>query len=87
MTVVPNGEVSNAMELLNILGRQFKIGQKGLKMQEIQRKYFNPNKKIEYKKHQLEIWPGFISSVNIIKNNIFVNIDLSFKVIRRVTAL
>ena len=56
-------------------------------MQEIQRKYFNPNKKIEYKKHQLEIWPGFISSVNIIKNNIFVNIDLSFKVIRRVTAL
>ena len=46
--VVPNWEVSNAMELLNILGRQFKIGQKGLKMQEIQRKYYNPNKKIEY---------------------------------------
>jgi len=51
VTVVPNGEVLNPLELLNILGRQFKIGQKGLKMQEIQRKYFNPNKKIEYQKH------------------------------------
>ena len=87
ITIFPNGIVTNPLELLNVLGRQFKISQKGLKMQEIQRKYFNPNKKIEYSKHQLEIWPGFISAVNIIGSKIFVNIDLSFKVIRRVTAL
>jgi len=39
------------------------MAQKGLKMQEIMRKYFNPNKKVEYPKYGLEIWPGFISSV------------------------
>ena len=55
------GSVNNISELLNILGRQFKIAQKGLKMQEIGRKYFNSAKKIEYPKHGLEIWPGFFA--------------------------
>ncbi len=56
-------------------------------MQKNEKKYFNPNKKIDYQKHELEICPTLISSVNIIKNNIFVKIDLSFKVVRRVTVL
>ena len=76
------GSVNNISELLNILGRQFKIAQKGLKMQEIGRKYFNSAKKIEYPKHGLEIWPGFFSSVKLVDQRVFINVDLSFKIIR-----
>ena len=63
------------------------MAQKGLKMQEIMRKYFNPNKKVEYPKYGLEIWPGFISSVQLINNYVFVNVDVSFKIIRKTNAL
>jgi hypothetical protein len=34
-------------------------------MEAIGKKYFNPKKKIEYNKHNLEIWPGFITAVNL----------------------
>lgn len=56
-------------------------------MEPIGKKYFNPKKCIEYAKHNLEIWPGFLTSVNLIGSDIFANVDMSFKVIRRVTAL
>jgi len=52
-------------------------------MQEIGRKYFNSAKKIEYPKHGLEIWPGFFSSVKLVDQRVFINVDLSFKIIRK----
>lgn len=81
------GEITDAKELLNLLGRKFKMAQKALKMEPIGKKYFNPNKKIPYPKHSIEIWPGYVTAVNLINNRVFVNVDLSFKVIRKVNAL
>lgn len=81
------GELCNPQELLNILGRQFKVAQKGLRMQEINRKYFNPNKRVDYPKHGLEIWPGFFSAVQLIDQKILINVDVSFKIIRKQNAL
>ena len=52
-------------------------------MQEINRKYFNPNKRVDYPKHGLEIWPGFFSAVHLIDNKILINVDVSFKIIRK----
>jgi hypothetical protein len=34
--VVPQGELDKVSEWLNLMGRQFKFAQKGLKLQEIQ---------------------------------------------------
>lgn len=56
-------------------------------MQPIGKKYFNPNKKIAYPKHSIEIWPGYVTAVNLINEKVFVNVDLSFKVVRKVNAL
>ena len=81
------GEVSDPKEFLNLLGRRFKMAQKALRMQPIGKKYFNPNKKIAYPKHAIEIWPGYVTAVNLINNKVFVNVDLSFKVVRKTNAL
>ncbi len=56
-------------------------------MENIGKNYFNPNKKIEYPKFCLEIWPGYITSINQINKKMFANVDLSFKVIRKMSAL
>ncbi len=37
-------------------------------MENIGKKYYNPKKKIEYSKYSIEIWPGFITAVNLINN-------------------
>lgn len=66
LSIVPMGELDNSVEFLNLMGRKFKRSQKALNFEEIGRKHYNPKKSTEYKKHNLEIWPGFLTSVNII---------------------
>lgn len=63
------------------------MAQKYLNYEQIGKKHFNPLKMKPYDKYLLEIWPGYTTSVNLIQNNIFVMVDLSYKCVRKVTAL
>lgn len=46
------------------------------------RNYFDPNLKITVPQHNLELWPGFLTSMRQHEQNILLNADLSFKVLR-----
>jgi aubergine-like protein len=89
VTIVPDGFLDSncRSEQLNFFGRIFKMALKGLRFNEIQRNLYNVDKAVQYNKHKLEIWPGFFSSVNLYSDQIFINVDLSFKVLRQQSAL
>ena len=73
---------------LKFLGRMFKNCQKMLKFQEIgKRKYYDLEKSTSFKDLNLEICPGYETSVKQYKNNVLINVDLAFKVLRGETAL
>ncbi|CAG9764075.1 unnamed protein product [Ceutorhynchus assimilis] len=46
------------------------------------RNYFDPNLKVSIRDHNLELWPGFLTSMKQYEQNIMLNVDLSFKVLR-----
>ena len=58
------------------------------KFVQIRRNYFEPKKAHILKDYgNLELWPGFNASVNIINKEIFLNINAIYKVLRQETAL
>ncbi|KAL1488051.1 hypothetical protein ABEB36_015421 [Hypothenemus hampei] len=48
----------------------------------IGRNYFDPKQKMTIREHNLELWPGFLTAMRNYEQNIMLNVDLSFKVLR-----
>ena len=84
--VTPMGEIKDK-EDLNARGRLFKNALKGMGYLEIMGKYFDKTRRVEYKQHGLEVWPGYFTALKIRENQLFVEVDLCFKIIRKQTLL
>ncbi|CAG9764078.1 unnamed protein product [Ceutorhynchus assimilis] len=77
------GEVNEGdyhyLQLFNIIIRKcFNY----MNFQLLGRNYFDPNLKVAIHEHNLELWPGFLTSMKQYEQNIMLNVDLSFKVLR-----
>ncbi|ENN72042.1 hypothetical protein D910_08708 [Dendroctonus ponderosae] len=47
------------------------------------RNYFDSKLKVTLAEHNLEVWPGFLTSMRQFERSIMLNVDLSFKVVLR----
>ena len=77
--------IDSEHQYLNFIGRIFRSSQKMLRLKEISRKHFNSDNAKVFKDLQLEVWPGYSTSVGAFNHNVLVNIDVSFKVLRQET--
>lgn len=76
---------NNERESTAFMGRLFKNAQRNLKLKPVNRKYFDPNGGQNFPKWKLSVWPGYQTSLNYYQNQILVNIDTCYKVIRETT--
>eukprot|EP00347_Sterkiella_histriomuscorum_P022394 403330644 len=60
---------------------------KKIRYKQIGRNFFNPNQSKVLAQYNLEIWPGFASSLQMLQNGILLNMDICHKVIRTDTVL
>ena len=78
---------STSREMEMFLKIFFNSLQKKIKFKQIGRNFFNPNKAHSLTMHQIEIWPGFSSSLNVCESGILLNMDIAHKVLRTTTVL
>ena len=86
--IVPSGVLQmgpQEKEAMVFMGRFFKLLQQHLKLKQIGRKYFNDRAHEDFNQWQLTVWPGYQTSLNQYKNNILINVDSCFKVVRETT--
>ena len=70
----------HGFNLLQVMGLfPIKSGQIG------QRSFYNPLSKVELRKHQLEIWPGYIAAIEKYDGGVYLVFDNSSKIIRNET--
>ncbi|XP_027627375.1 piwi-like protein 3 [Tupaia chinensis] len=55
-------------------------------LKQVGRNYYNNKEAIEFHKHNLEIWPGYITSILQYENSITLCADVSHKLLRKETA-
>lgn len=55
---------------------------KKIKFKQIGRNYFNPEQHTDISNHNIQIWPGFSSSLNMLEKGVLLNIDIVHKVLR-----
>ncbi|CDW80416.1 macronuclear development protein 1 [Stylonychia lemnae] len=60
---------------------------KKIKYKQIGRNFFNPNQSVSLNQYNLEVWPGFASSLHMLQNGVMLNVDICHKVIRTETVL
>lgn len=71
-------------EAVQVAGRLFKICQLKLNYKLINRKYFNPDLKVDNQAMRVQIWPGYATSFKFQPSLGFIaNVDCSFKIIRQ----
>lgn len=58
-----------------------------LGMVQMNRNYFNPNSPIMLNEEKLEVWPGYVQSVNVFEGGMMLCCDVSFRVLRTTTVL
>ena len=86
--IVPSGVLqitAQDKEAMVFMGRFFKLLQQHLKLKQIGRKYFDDKAHEDFSQWKLTVWPGYQTSLNFYKNNILVNVDSCFKVVRETT--
>ena len=87
ITITQSGilNVEEDREATNFLGRFFKTLQAKLKFKQVGRKYFRQDAPFDFPNFKLKIWPGYATSLNLYGQNILINIDSAFKVLRETT--
>ena len=60
---------------------------KRIKFKQIGRNFFNPAQATNITHHQIEIWPGFSSSLQMLEKGVLLNVDIIHKVLRTDTVL
>ena len=58
-----------------------------IRYKQIGRSYFNPAQSKILRQYNLEVWPGFSSSLQMLEKGILLNMDICHKVIRTDTCL
>ncbi|CAG9828641.1 unnamed protein product [Diabrotica balteata] len=51
----------------------------------LQRDYYDPKSQINIQEHKLSLWPGYFTSIQQHENQVMMNIELAFKVLREDT--
>eukprot|EP00301_Raphidiophrys_heterophryoidea_P018900 c3892_g1_i2.p1 GENE.c3892_g1_i2~~c3892_g1_i2.p1 ORF type:complete len:425 (-),score=80.54 c3892_g1_i2:1223-2497(-) len=74
----------SAAQLFNIIMRKC---YRELGFMQIQRNFFNPKARVDVKRYNLEIWPGFTSSIMNLQKGVMLNADICRKVVRQESAL
>lgn len=71
------------MQFFNILMRQCLDN---LKLQLVGRYYYDPSARIKLDEHQLEVWPGYVTSIRQHENELLLCAEITHKVMRQDTA-
>lgn len=67
------------LHVLNIIKNQ---ANEGLQLTQMGRGYYDPKAVINFAQYQIEIWPGYSTSIRQHENDILMNVDVSTKVLR-----
>lgn len=60
---------------------------KKIKFKQIGRNFFNPGQATKIGHHNIEVWPGFSSSLQLLEQGVMLNVDIVHKVLRLDTVL
>ncbi|XP_076360662.1 piwi-like protein 1 [Tachypleus tridentatus] len=74
----------DCIHLFNVLFRKIMLT---LKMTQVGRNYFDPKGGIAIPQHKLEVWPGYVTSIQMYEGGLLLNCDASFRILRTVTAI
>lgn len=74
---------SQCLHLYNVL---FKKVMHCLQLTQIGRNYFDRKGAVVVPQHKLEVWPGYVQSVAEYEGGLLLNCDVSFRVLRTITA-
>jgi len=55
---------------------------KRIKFKQIGRNFFNPAQSHKIGHHNIEVWPGFASSLQMVQQGVLLNVDIVHKVLR-----
>lgn len=67
------------------IARLFKVLQAKMKFKQVGRSYFDPTR--SYSSNGLDIWPGYKTSLKLLNDKYYINIDSVSKVLRKDTAI
>lgn len=73
-------------ELIPFYNTLFRKIMHELKLVQIQRHYYDPTAKIDVPIHKLEIWPGYVTSIQDMDGGLLLNCDASHRILRTSTA-
>jgi aubergine-like protein len=77
----------NSFEALGLYRRFFNSLVKSLNFMEMKRNHFNPKHAKVISEFNIELWPGFSPTINILENGILLNLSVVHRVLRNETAL
>ncbi|CAG0893792.1 unnamed protein product [Darwinula stevensoni] len=72
-------------ECIHLLNVQFRRIMNCLGMLQINRNHYDPRGSQHVRQHKLEVWPGYVTAVNQYEGGIFLNCDVSHRVLRTET--
>ena len=67
------------MQFFNIVLRKV---MEGLGLTQIRRDFFDPKAKKELKQYKLEVWPGYVTTINQMEQNLMLSVKVEHKVLR-----
>jgi len=72
------------MQFYNIMLRKCLFG---MKLEQLGRNFYHPDKGIRFQQHQLELWPGYITAIGPHEKDTLLCVEVTHKVIRTETLL
>lgn len=82
-----NAMDSSSVEALGLYKRLFNSLVRKLKFVEMRKSYFNPKLAKSIQEHNIELWPGFSPTINVLDTGILLNLSVVHRVLRHETAL
>ena len=72
------------MQFFNIVLRKV---MEGLGLVQVRRDFFDPAAKRDLKQYKLEVWPGYVTTINQMEQNLMLSVKVEHKVLRTDTVL
>ena len=72
------------MQFFNIVLRKI---METLDLVQVRRDFFDPKAKKELKQYKLEVWPGYVTTINQMEQNLMLSVKVEHKVLRQDTVL
>ena len=67
------------MQFFNIVLRKV---MEGLGLVQVRRDFFDPAAKRDFKQYKLEVWPGYVTTINQMEQNLMLSVKVEHKVLR-----